>query len=60
MTKPTPESPPATPDQGSDDGGHGQAGAPQTAEKIRRGVVSQRKHIQELDGEDPLRGGVAD
>lgn len=24
------------------------------------GVRQQRRHIQELDGEDPLRGGVAD
>lgn len=24
------------------------------------GVRRQRQHIQELDGEDPLRGGVAD
>ena len=27
-----------------------------TAEGVRR----QRRHIEELDGEDPLRGGVAD
>jgi hypothetical protein len=24
------------------------------------GVRQQRRHIRELDGEDPLRGGVAD
>jgi hypothetical protein len=24
------------------------------------GVRQQRRHIEELDGEDPLRGGVAD
>lgn len=24
------------------------------------GVQRQRQHIEELDGEDPLRGGVAD
>lgn len=24
------------------------------------GVRRQRQHIEELDGEDPLRGGVAD
>jgi hypothetical protein len=24
------------------------------------GVRRQRRHIEELDGEDPLRGGVAD
>jgi hypothetical protein len=29
---------------------------PQEAEGVRR----QREHIKELDGEDPLRGGVAD
>lgn len=27
-----------------------------TAEGVRR----QRQHIEDLDGEDPLRGGVAD
>ena len=29
---------------------------PEETEGVRR----QREHIQELDGEDPLRGGVAD
>ncbi len=29
---------------------------PDAAEGVRR----QREHIKELDGEDPLRGGVAD
>lgn len=29
---------------------------PEDAERVRR----QREHIKELDGEDPLRGGVAD
>lgn len=27
---------------------------------IVEGVRQQRRHIEELDGEDPLRGGVAD
>jgi hypothetical protein len=57
MAKSTSESPPIAPDQGADEG---RADAPQTAEEIRRGVQQQRKHIQDLDGEDPLRGGVAD
>lgn len=52
-----PSSPPATPDKGS---GANRATPPQTPEETRRGVRRQRKHIQELDGEDPLRGGVAD
>jgi hypothetical protein len=39
--------------------------APQTdAERLddatTEGVRQQRRHIEELDGEDPLRGGVAD
>jgi hypothetical protein len=60
MTKPTSESPPIAPDKGADDGLRDQAGRPQTAEEIKRGVLRQRKHIQNLDGQDPLRGGVAD
>ena len=31
-----------------------------TAPDIVEGVRKQREHIEELDGEDPLRGGVAD
>lgn len=27
---------------------------------VAEGVRRQRRHIQELTGEDPLRGGVAD
>lgn len=27
---------------------------------VTEGVRRQRRHIQELTGEDPLRGGVAD
>jgi hypothetical protein len=27
---------------------------------VAQGVRRQREHIEELDGEDPLRGGVAD
>jgi hypothetical protein len=34
--------------------------APETAADQRRGVLQQRQHIKDLDGEDPLRGGVAD
>ncbi len=34
--------------------------APETAAEQRRGVLRQRQHIKDLDGEDPLRGGVAD
>jgi hypothetical protein len=60
MAKPTSDSPPIAPDQRSDNGLPDQADTPQTAEEIRRGVLQQRKHIQDLDGEDPLRGGVAD
>lgn len=30
-----------------------------TPEEVE-GVRQQREHIKELDGEDPLRGGVAD
>jgi len=30
-----------------------------TPEEVE-GVRKQREHIKELDGEDPLRGGVAD
>ena len=30
-----------------------------TQEEVE-GVQRQREHIKELDGEDPLRGGVAD
>jgi hypothetical protein len=60
MAKPRSEPPPNTPDQGADDDRRVSADKPQTAEEIRRGVLQQRKHIQDLDGEDPLRGGVAD
>jgi hypothetical protein len=57
MSKPRSDSPPAAPNQGSDEGARD---TPQTPEEVRRGVLQQRKHIQELDGEDPLRGGVDD
>ncbi|WP_184717090.1 hypothetical protein [Caulobacter sp.] len=30
------------------------------ADVTTEGVRRQRRHIEELDGEDPLRGGVAD
>jgi hypothetical protein len=33
---------------------------PQSPEEVAEGVREQRRHIEELDGEDPLRGGVAD
>jgi len=33
---------------------------PESAADQRRGVLQQRQHIKDLDGEDPLRGGVAD
>lgn len=31
-----------------------------TLAQITEGVRRQREHIMRLDGEDPLRGGVAD
>lgn len=31
-----------------------------TAPEVAEGVRRQREHIEALDGEDPLRGGVAD
>jgi hypothetical protein len=57
MSTTRPDPPPVAPDQASDESGRD---TPQTPEEIRRGVLQQRKHIQNLDGEDPLRGGVAD
>jgi hypothetical protein len=57
MAKPTPHSPPHAPDEAS---GDGLSPPPQTREQVRRGVLQQREHIQALDGEDPLRGGVDD
>ncbi len=60
MAKPSSDSPPIAPDEDPGADPHVRAGAPQTPEDIRRGVLEQRKHIQELDGEDPLRGGVDD
>jgi hypothetical protein len=32
----------------------------QSPKEVAEGVREQRRHIEELDGEDPLRGGVAD
>ena len=29
-------------------------------ERLAQGVRRERQHIEDLDGEDPLRGGVAD
>ena len=34
--------------------------AEQVSTATAKGVRRQRKHIQDLTGEDPLRGGVAD
>lgn len=31
-----------------------------TPRNVAEAVRRQRQHIEELDGEDPLRGGVAD
>lgn len=33
---------------------------PPPTDEQAEGVRRQREHIRELDGEDPLRGGVAD
>jgi hypothetical protein len=49
-----PEQPPAAP--GTDPA----EAAPPLKEADREGVRQQREHIEALDGEDPLRGGVAD
>jgi hypothetical protein len=46
MTPEKPTPPPEPPQQPSDE--------------VAEGVREQRQHIQDLDGEDPLRGGVAD
>jgi hypothetical protein len=57
MSTHRPDPPPVAPDHGSD---ADRRDTPQTPEEVRHGVRQQRKHIQDLDGEDPLRGGVAD
>jgi hypothetical protein len=57
MSATRPDPPPVAPDQASDES---RRDTPRTPEEIRRGVLQQREHIQDLDGEDPLRGGVAD
>jgi hypothetical protein len=38
-------------------GEHDRSVQPKT---VSEGVRQQRRHIEALDGEDPLRGGVAD
>ncbi|WP_165183852.1 hypothetical protein [Caulobacter soli] len=60
MTKPSSDSPPIASDEDAGANVRAPTETPQTPDEVRRGVLQQRNHIQELDGEDPLRGGVDD
>jgi hypothetical protein len=59
MAKPPAPSVPARPAPSSP-GDAPQGPVVRGAEAVARGVRRQRRHIQDLTGEDPLRGGIAD